>query len=275
MPTIDPILKPFVERWALTPDGDRLVTPSSHLLPVRWRGHPAMLKVATETEERYGGRLMVWWDGEGAARVHAHDGDGLLLERAEGTRSLSAYARNGRDDEATRILCSSVAKLHAPRDKPLPELIPLSRWFEALEPGAAAYGGILHRSAEVARTLLGDQRDVVVLHGDVHHDNFLDFGDRGWLAIDPKRLNGERSFDYANIFCNPDLADPAIAVATRPERFERRLEIVCAEAGLERRRLLQWILAWSGLSAVWYLDDAMAADIDLRIAELAAAHLDR
>ena len=108
-----------------------------------------------------------------------------------------------------------------------------------------------------------------------HHDNILDFGERGWLAIDPKRLRGERCFDYANIFCNPDLADPSIAVAPRPEVFERRVEIVCGEAGLERIRLLQWILAWCGLSAVWYLDDGMAADIDLCIAGLAAAHLDR
>jgi hypothetical protein len=52
------------------------------------------------------------------------------------------------------------------------------------------------------------------LHGDIHHDNILDFGRRGWLAIDPKRLFGERGFDYANLFCNPDLSDPSHPVAT-------------------------------------------------------------
>jgi streptomycin 6-kinase len=35
-----------------------------------------------------------------------------------------------------------------------------------------------------------------------------DFGARGWLAIDPKGLYGERGFDYANIFCNPVRARP-------------------------------------------------------------------
>lgn len=42
------------------------------------------------------------------------------------------------------------------------------------------------------------------------------FGERGWLAIDPKRLLGERSFDFANIFTNPDLTDLAQPVARSP-----------------------------------------------------------
>jgi hypothetical protein len=29
---------------------------------------------------------------------------------------------------------------------------------------------------------------------------------RSWLAIDPKALFGERAFEFANLFLNPDLA---------------------------------------------------------------------
>ena len=147
-------------------------------------------------------------------------------------------------------------------------------WFNALEPASQAHGGILKQSAEVARLLLADPRDGVVLHGDIHHDNVLDFGKRGWLAIDPKRIHGERGFDYANIFTNPDLADPTRPVAIDPAIFERRLEIVVAESGLDRRRLLRWILAWCGLSAAWYLSDGDPAFTDLCVAELAAKELD-
>jgi streptomycin 6-kinase len=103
----------------------------------------------------------------------------------------------------------------------------------------------------------------------------LDFGVRGWLAIDPKRLVGERGFDFANIFTNPDLADPTRPVATEPGRFARRLEVVAAAARLERGRLLRWILAWTGLSAAWFFSDGDSAATDLRVAELAAAELDR
>ncbi len=106
-------------------------------------------------------------------------------------------------------------------------------------------------------------------------ENVLDFGARGWLAIDPKRLLGERGFDFANIFTNPDLDDPTRPLATRPDRFLRRLEVVTDAAKLERQRLLRWILAWTGLSAAWFLGDGDSAAIDLRVAELAAAELDR
>jgi streptomycin 6-kinase len=264
----------YLALWGLTPDGEPIVTRGARLLPVRRGGEAAMLKVATETEEKFGGVLMRWWDGQGAARVLAADADALLLERAEGRRSLSAMARAGQDNEAAHILCDVVAALHAPRPTPLPELIPLEVWFRELWPAAATHGGVLARSAMEARALLDSSREAVPLHGDIHHDNVLDFGPRGWLAIDPKRLHGERGFDYANIFTNPDLSDPSPPVAIRPERFASRLEIVAARAEMERRRLLQWIVAWTGLSAAWFLGDGDSAEIDLTVARFAVAALD-
>ncbi|KKZ86287.1 antibiotic resistance (streptomycin kinase) protein [Rhizobium phaseoli Ch24-10] len=186
---------PYLDRWSLISDGEPILTHSSRLLPVRWRDRPAMLKVATDKDERYGALLMQWWDGHGAAHVYAHEGDAVLLERATGKRSLLAMAMNGEDDEASRILCRTAARLHAPRQKPLPDPIPLTRWFRDLEPAAKKHGGTLTDCWSIADTLLADLRDVTVLHGDIHHGNILDFESRGWLAIDPKRLHGERGFD--------------------------------------------------------------------------------
>ena len=266
----------YLAKWGLVPDGSPIVTRAARLLPVIHRGEPAILKLSFEEDERLGGVVMEWWDGDGSARVLAREEHALLLERACGLASLSDMARTGRDDEACRILCSTAARLHAPRAKPLPQLTPLTQWFRELAPAARTYGGILTRCAETAESLLRDQREIVVLHGDLHHDNVLDFGARGWLAIDPKHIAGERGFDFANIFTNPDLADPTRPVATEPGRFARRLEIVAEAAKLDRLRLLSWILAWTGLSAAWFLgDDDPMAEIDLHIARLAAAEIDR
>jgi streptomycin 6-kinase len=179
-------------------------------------------------------------------------------------------AVNGRDDEASRIICAVIARLHAPRGPPPPDLIPLARWFQDLAPAAAAHGGILTLCTATARRLLNSPQDVVVLHGDIHHGNILDFGPRGWLAIDPKRLIGERGFDYANLFCNPELE-----TVTAPGRLARQLDVVIEASGLKRRRLLEWILAYAGLSAAWFLSDGAAAGTDLKVAELAAAELAR
>lgn len=269
--TVADIFEPWLRRWALVPDGAPIITPGSRLLPVRLNDRPAMLKVALDVDEKYGNRLMTWWDGDGAAQVLAHHEDGLLLERAMGSRSLMHMAMNGEDDEASRILCSALARLHAPRETPPPPLVELGPWFASLRIATAQHNGLYALSLQTAENLLANPQDVMVLHGDMHHDNVLDFGERGWLAIDPKWVRGERGFDYANLMCNPDLP-----TATDPARFRRQLDVIVEAAGLDHRRLLQWVLAFAGLSAAWFLeDDALEqASGQLKVAQIAASMLD-
>lgn len=269
-----PDLATVLARWDLVADGPAVPTPSSTLQPVLHRGIPAMVKVARVDEERDGARLMVWWAGRGAARVLLHDDDALLLERATGPRSLIAWATSGEagDDEATRVLCSLAGELHAVGRSGVPPvgLVPLERWFADLldgpggtparttVPGTGATGGgdpevaaFLRRAAGTARALLDDQHEVVVLHGDLHHANVLDFGDASaprWRVIDPKSLRGDRAFDHANILCNP-----SPGVATAPGRLARQVAVIAATAGIERRRMLRWVVAWTALSATWHL----------------------
>lgn len=268
-------LDDYLRRWRLVPDGESLVTRTGCILPVRKDGRALLLKLATDADEHAAGALLAWWNGVGAARVFARDKCALLMEHAQEGRSLSGMARNGQDDEACRILCAVAARLHAPRHGPPPSVVPLARWFDALGPAAATHGGVLTRCDVQARALLAEPREMGTLHGDLHHGNVLDFGMRGWLAIDPKGLHGERGFDFAPLFGNPDLADPTRSVATVPKCFAQRLAVVSEAAKLERTRLLRWVLAWAGLSAAWSLDDATSAAVALQVAGLAAAELDR
>ena len=259
----------YLRRWSLVPDGAPIVTHTSELLPVRRGREPLMLKVSQTPEERFGGLLMLWWDGDGAVRVLEHDGDALLMERATGRRSLVEMAKAGEDDAASHILCQVASRLHAPRPDSLPEAVPLETWFRDLWSMAEQRGGVLARSAATARVLLATPREIVVLHGDLHHGNVLDAGDRGFLAIDPKRLLGERAFDFANIFCNPDAA-----VALQPGRLCRQAHVVAQAAHLDRPRLLQWILAYAGLSAAWHLGDGSDPTLALGVAETALAEME-
>ena len=264
------IFTPWIAAWNLTPDGEGFASLAGHLLPVRHAGAAAMLKVTREPEEIAGGALMAWWGGDGAARVLARDGEALLLERAMGAETLATLARNGRDDEACRILCAAGAQLHAPRPRPTPQsLVPLERWFRQLWPTAEAQGGVFVKSAAVARALLDAPQEVGVLHGDLHHGNVLDFEARGWLAIDPKGLLGDRGYDHANMLCNPDAA-----TALAPGRMARQVDVVAGAAGMERRRVLRWLLAYCGLSASWTLADG-PGDVakTLALAEMAAGLL--
>lgn len=266
--TLDPWLVRWLGRWDLVPDGAPIETPTSVLLPVRRRGEPAMLKVAREEEERRGGCLMAWWNGEGAARVLAYDDPAILLERLDGQRSLAALVAAGRDDEASRILCDVLVRLHAPRRDPPPELAPLSHWFEALSAAAQTHGGFLAEADGMAQKLLADQHEVVVLHGDIHHFNVLDAGPRGWLAIDPKGLLGERTFDFVNILRNPDPA-----TATTPGRFAHQVGVLAGAGRLDPRHLIEWTVAFTGLSAAWHFSDGTSAELDLAVGAIAAAAL--
>jgi streptomycin 6-kinase len=272
----DALLAECLRRWDLRPDGVVLVTHSSRLLPVRRRdGAAAMLKIPLEDEERRGGALMAWWGGIGAAAVLEHDPAGpLILERATGVRSLAAMARTGYDDAATRILCTAAMALHARQGRP-PGLIALPDWFAALAPQAkrhrnARYGRLLGAALSAARELLQEGDHTTVLHGDVHHGNVLDFGERGWLAIDPKGLIGNRTFDFANLFLNPDMA-----VATRPGRFDRQLAVVAEMTGETPDRLRAWIVAYAGLSAAWLLEDGIEPRLADEVGTIALAHSGR
>lgn len=272
------VFQPWLARWSLAPDGEAIQTHASHLLPVLQDGAPAMLKLPEVEDERRGYLPLEYWNGDGAARLLARseNGEAMLIERAIGKRSLAAMARSGAngDDEATAILCDAIAGLQKPRG-PIPiGLIPLDAWFKDLFPAAARHGGLLARAAAEASALLPTQRDILPLHADLHHDNVLDFEDRGWLAIDPKSVIGDRAFEYTILFCDPDLADPEPPAAVAPGAFERRLEIVLAKSGLERERLLRWIIAWCGLSASWFLEDEDSlAEVNLAILAKAAAAL--
>ncbi len=267
---------PWRTRWRLEPDGAPIRTATGALLPVRRNAEPAMLKVFLEEEEKTGAALLGWWAGDGAAFVIEADDGAILMERASGQRSLTEMSATGRDDEATDILCTVAAALHRKRPHPPPDnLIPLETRFRALFARSSDFGGILPTCAAHALSLLESQTDIRPLHGDLHHANVLDFNSRGFLAIDPKGLLGERAFDLANIFCNPDLADPALRIARDPATFERRLGQVAQRSALAPERLLRWIAAWGGLSATWFEEEAdPRASIPLEIAGLALVRIE-
>ncbi|MBV8682575.1 MAG: APH(6) family putative aminoglycoside O-phosphotransferase, partial [Caulobacteraceae bacterium] len=98
----------------------------------------------------------------------------------------------------------------------------------------------------------------------------LDGGCRGWLAIDPKGLLGERAFEFANLFRNPDAA-----LALAPGRMGRQALVVADAADAETPRLLRWILAYAGLGAAWSLQSGHQSDAKagVDIAKVAEAEL--
>ena len=268
----DPAVREWLDRWHLSIDGAMFETATSTLAPAQTAtGRPVMLKISHHDEERRGSMLLAAWSGHGAARVLEQEGDAVLMERATGPRSLVHLSVSGSDAAATKVLCTTAHALHeASVDvldsrEPL-DLVPLRTWFRDLFAHGDELTPFHRRGAVLASSLLDDERDIVALHGDLHHGNVLDFGERGWLAIDPKGLLGERAFDYCNLLCNPS---PAFAL--EPGRLEARFAAVTDAAALPPDRFAQWLVAWCALSSTWHAlegDDAAAASV-ARIGERA------
>jgi streptomycin 6-kinase len=79
------------------------------------------------------------------------------------------------------------------------------------------------------------------LHVDLHHSNVLDAGPRGWLAIDPKALLGERTYETANLLRNPWPHGDIVHSSGRMDRlaafYAERLNLQRAECWLSRLRI--------------------------------------
>lgn len=233
----------WLRLWSLTPDGPPLKTRAARLVPVRWQGRPAMLKVATSDEERRGAEVLRAFGPEIAAEVLALDGPAVLMARGGGDLVNLALTD---DAQATAVICEVASGLHAaPR---MPGLTTLATWFAALTGDAGRTRFPVE--ATLAERLLAGSPSPVPLHGDLHHGNVLRF-DEGWRVIDPKGLRGDRCFDYVQLFYNPDAIDPGHGLATRPDVFRARLDRVARTARLDPDRLCDWIRAHAALSLCW------------------------
>lgn len=270
------MLDEYVTRWRLQVDGDPIVTPRARLLPVRLDGLPAMLKVATYPAEVIGNAVLAWWNtgandsASGAARVLLADGAAIVMERAVAPGSLVTYYDEGRFDEAIAIIVATAKALHAPRTVAPPrDLVPLEQWFAGLHAAAERDGGILRGCADAATSVLAESGERVVLHGDLHHENILDFGPRGWRAIDPKAVEGDRSFDYVHHLFDPDeMPVPGL------DAILHQLDLAARLADIDPARLRTWLMAWAGLAAVWWLEHGESPEPALTVASMLAPAID-
>jgi streptomycin 6-kinase len=219
-------------------------------VPVRLpAGGEAVLKVNfPEPESEHEADALASWDGNGAVRLLAQDTKrrALLVERCVPGTPLWELE----EDQANEIAARVLARLWQTRP---------GGEFRSLSDEAARWAGDLPKRWEAAgrpfeRALLDEAvgflraqspADPVLLHQDLHGGNVLR-SERGWLAIDPKPLVGERAFDVASL-----LRDRREELARDPEaavRIRRRLDFFSDRLELDRQRVRGWgiahALAW-------------------------------
>lgn len=110
------------------------------------------------------------------------------------------------------------------------------------------------------RSLVGSDRDEVLIHGDLHLGNVL-VGSRAGverlIAIDPKLCVGDRCFDLVDYVVEQGL----------PEEMEGRAAALARLVGVEPERLIRWSRVNAVVSAVSWLkwnerDDRISSLLD-------------
>lgn len=276
-------LKNYLTAWDLSDPRLLTQTMTSQIYTVTHETGTVILKLLSpsETDEQRGAVALQYFDGHGAVRLLRYDEGAHLMEYAAG-RELVTLVQHGGDQHATRIIAQVIQQLHGvARNIPHDGLVRLERWFDALFDRAASdrqagIDSIYVRSASLARRLLDDQREVRVLHGDIHHRNIRETP-RGWLTFDPKGLIGERTYDCANTLCNPVMPE----LVHNETRLLANAAILADALALDLSRILAFTYVYACLNASWWLPrihTKIAEDIvqwHLKIAEMIEPHVRR
>ncbi|MGA7732331.1 MAG: aminoglycoside phosphotransferase family protein [Chloroflexia bacterium] len=272
----------YMVEWNLSNPQLLTRTFTSSIYTVTHENETVILKLLSpsETKEQSGALALRYFDGRGAVRLLRYDEGAHLLEYAAGDELVTLVER-GEDGNATRIIAQVIKQLHSvPQELPRDGFVELYSWFGELFNKAAAdrqagSESIYVRGAAVAERLLTDQREVRVLHGDIHHYN-IRHSSRGWLAFDPKGfLVGERTYDCANTLCNPDMPE----LVHNEARLLTNAAILADTLTIDLQRVLAFTYAYGCLNASWWLlvsDAEQAEDIiqwSLKVAMIIEPHI--
>jgi streptomycin 6-kinase len=235
------------ERWSLAIGEPYEQGVGGHTTRATLRdGTPVVLKlVHPHRESEHEADALRAWDGDGAIRLLARDGDALLLERCEPGTPLSAAGQ----DAALDVLIGLLPRLWRPAGEPFHSLADEAAWWYPKLPRTR----IGDAAREAIDALAPTQGEQVLLHQDLHGDNVLAADREPWLAIDPKPLAGARA--VAPIVRSRELGESKRDVL---HRFDR----LTSELGLDRERARGWTIAqtvawsnspWHDSVAEWLL----------------------
>lgn len=227
-----------------------------------------VLKKKVLKDSLRGADFIEWRAGIGCVELLERSDDILLMEHA-GTETLrDVLFRDGNDDATTEIAADVLLKYHQPSQQPPPSsLLTLPLYFESLfrkaeQDRTSGVDSPYVEAATLAQELIGQQRNVKPLHGDLHHENVMR-GERGWIIIDPAGLIGDAALDVANMFSNPldrfDLTRSEARIASMAAIFAKALQ-------RDERLLLQYAFAYGCLSAAWHEEDGNAEERDNELA---------
>jgi streptomycin 6-kinase len=217
---------------------------------------PVILKLAISSPElKQEIRALQIYNGHGAVKLLEVDLDkgACLLEALLPGGTLKPFFPEN-DENATQIMLDVMKKLHQhklPSD--LSGFPTIENWLSALNnKNELPFSSWITRAKRIATRLLKTQGHMVLLHGDLHHENILQ-NNNEWISIDPKGVLGETAYEVGSFVRNPM---PELLQYPDPLKLiKKRLELCSSNLNIEMTRLIHWCFVQAVLSACWAYED--------------------
>jgi len=249
------------ERWFLTTAGPLSDLSYNFLEKAKTKdGSEVILKLGPPNPELTTEILALkQYRGKGAVQLLQADPQlgALLLEQVQPGVNL-LFIKD--DKQAARIASQVMERLwrKIPDEGNFPTMADWCRGFSRYRKQFPASSGpllpaLIHKAEKVSADLLQTQSTSLLLHGDLHHRNILLGKGNSWVAIDPKGVIGESSFEVGSFLYNP--IPDLIKNPDLTRMLNRRLDIFEEILKLDRVRMAAWSFSRAVLSAVWTIED--------------------
>ncbi len=250
------LLPKYIEAWDLSSAELIAETATSHVYKVDKDGTPYVLKLYTELgriHEVMGPAFLKTCEGNGVVGVIDYNDEACLLEYIDGPEVLSLVDDN-RDEEATLIIAQTLNKIHK---TPIPENHQFDDFNKHIlksfnKTPLDDAPDIILSAMRFAEKLVNNQQEICILHGDMHHKNVMHHSTKGWLALDPHSLVGDRAYDCANTLHNPK-EHPELS--QNKDRLLKQVDIFSLEMNIDPQRIIDYAYVCSALSSCWTKQD--------------------
>jgi streptomycin 6-kinase len=252
------LLAACLEKWDLTLAGKPFDLSFHYVVPVLRSGKfPAVLKLGLPTPELTAeAQALRRFDGCGAVTLLEEDKSlgALLLERVDPGTTLAAEKDQVK---ASEIAAQTMLKLW--QAAPVRgDFRSLDDWTGGLVTLRAHFSGntgpldanLVDIAEKVRAELLQGKPPSRLLHADLHHFNLLYGTGPGWVAIDPKGVIGDPSYECASFLLNPH---PEVFLDRSIQRA--RITTLADHLNLEAQRIAGWAFFQAILGAWWTIED--------------------
>lgn len=242
MHVLDKAGRSITYRYVRPEDDVDLITALLHeaYAPLAKQGMRFVASHQENSDEWNCGSVLNAFRGEGVIRPIEYAAGAVLLPRLQPGHDLVSVCLEGRDDDATDIIASLVQRMSdAPRHLASVRTVDrLLSEFEQFRGGAAGFipASYVDRAEALFAELCRTQRNVRLLHGDLHHYNVLFDDVAGWVVIDPWGVIGEAEFEIGAALRNP-IGAPQLLI--EPRAAERRLQIYETRLKIDVDRALE------------------------------------